>query len=114
VATTIAVVLHEIPQEIGDFGILIHAGFSRAMALLFNLISGLMAIAGVFLAYGLGQTIDDFSHLVLAFTAGSFIYIAGSDLIPELHENPKTKTAFIELFMILVGMAIMFVLTFLE
>ncbi|RJQ37980.1 MAG: ZIP family metal transporter [Dehalococcoidia bacterium] len=85
--TTVAVVLHEIPQEIGDFGILIHAGLGVKKALLFNFGSALIAILGAVLALAVGPHLADFSLAMLPVTAGGFIYIAGSDLIPEVQET---------------------------
>jgi zinc and cadmium transporter len=81
--TTIAVVLHEIPQEIGDIGILIHAGFSRRRALVFNFLTALVAILGAVTALMLGELVESFAAAVLPMTAGGFIYISGSDLLPE-------------------------------
>lgn len=112
-ATTIAVIFHEIPQEIGEFGILLRAGFSRTQALFFNALSACLAFAGLGLAIMLGNSLADFTHLMLAFTAGGFIYIAGSDLIPELHRDPESKDSIWELVAILIGIGIMFLLTFL-
>jgi zinc and cadmium transporter len=88
IATTLAVILHEIPQEIGDFAVLLHAGYSRAKALLFNLLSGLTAVIGVLIAFVIGSAGETFNTWMLSLVAGGFIYIAIADLIPELH---KTK-----------------------
>src|SRR3989344_6873757 len=86
-ATTIAVVLHEIPQEIGDFGVLLHAGFSKAKALFYNFLTSLSAFLGAAIALIIGIKSESFSLFLLPFAAGSFIYIAGSDLVPELHKE---------------------------
>ena len=85
--TTFAVALHEIPQEIGDFGVLVYGGYEPRRALLYNFISSLFAVAGAIIALTLGAFVDDFAAYLLPITAGSFIYVAGSDLIPELHVN---------------------------
>ncbi len=114
IATTIAVILHEIPQEISDFALLIHSGFSRAKALLFNFLSALTALGGAALVIILGTSFDFFSPFALAFTAGGFIYIAGSDLVPELHKSTNLKRSIAELAAMLVGIALMFALTFFE
>ena len=82
--TTVAVILHEIPQEIGDFSILVHAGFSAKKALLVNFGSALTAILGTVLVFVVGTRLQEFSIIMLPITAGGFIYIAGSDLIPEV------------------------------
>ena len=89
-AATVAVILHEIPQEIGDFGILIRSGFSKAKALTFNFLSAATAVLGAVLALIVGNAAEAVMPVILALTAGMFIYIAGTDLIPELHrESPR-------------------------
>ena len=93
VATTVAIALHEIPQEIGDFAVLVHGGLSVRRALLFNLASALVAVVGVTIALGVGQRIDGFSAALLPITAGSFIYIAAADLIPEIHRHRDRSLA---------------------
>lgn len=85
-ATTIAVLLHEIPQEIGDFSVLIHAGFTRTRALFYNFLSALMAIVGAVIALTIGN-IESFVSTIVAIGIGSFIYIAVADLIPEIHKS---------------------------
>ena len=84
IATTLAVVLHEIPHELGDFGILVGSGLSVRRAMLFNFFSACFAILGTLVALGLGTRMEGFSTLMLPFTAGTFIYLAGTDLLPEL------------------------------
>jgi zinc and cadmium transporter len=107
-ATTVAVLLHEIPQEIGDFGILIHGGLTVKKALLFNFTSALTSVIGVILALVLGTSLEGIVLYFLPMTAGGFIYIAGSDLIPELHHNTDVKVSIIQLLALLGGIAIMF------
>lgn len=113
-ATTVAVVLHEIPQEIGDFGILIHAGYSKAKALIFNFLSAITAILGAVIVLTIGIKSAAFASALLPFTAGGFIYIAGSDLIPELRKqcSPLPKI-FIQFIYFILGIATMLALTFL-
>jgi len=89
IATAIAVAAHELPQELGDFGVLIHGGFSRTKALFWNFISSLTAIAGAVAGYLLISSFHNITSLLLPFAAGGFIYIAMSDLVPELHKEPK-------------------------
>ncbi len=116
-ATTVAVILHEIPQEISDFGILIHSGFTTKKALLWNLISACLAIAGavfVFLLGGNGTLLELLTRYALPITAGGFIYIAGSDLVPHLNENNKTTQALIQFAAIGIGVFLMVTLTWLE
>lgn len=88
IATTIAVVLHEIPQEIGDFAVLIHAGYTKKRALWLNFLSALFAFAGLIISFAIAGT-GTFEAYPLPITAGGFIYIALSDLIPELHKEKK-------------------------
>jgi len=85
--TTVAVILHEIPQEIGDFGVLVHAGLSAKKAMLLNFASALTSILGTVLALTIGPHLQSFSLVMLPITAGGFIYIAGSDLIPEVQQE---------------------------
>ncbi|MEK7209136.1 MAG: ZIP family metal transporter [Patescibacteria group bacterium] len=113
-ATTLAVILHEIPQEIGDFGILIHAGFSRGRAILFNALSASLAIVGVIAALIFGVLTEQFTLGLLALAAGGFLYLAGSDLVPELHKTTDPKKSFLQFGAMLIGIALMFALTFLE
>lgn len=113
VATTLAVILHEIPQEIGDFGLLIHAGYSRTKALLYNFFSSVSAFVGFFVA-SFFIVSDDFIALAGAFAAGSFIYIAGSDLVPELRTKKNKKSTVIEFAFIMLGILLMYLLMFLE
>lgn len=112
IATTIAVILHEIPQEIGDFGLLIHAGFSRAKALLWNLISALTAFIGVFIGIGATNFVDSMGPILAGVAAGGFIYIAGSDLVPELHKTKEIRKSVIQLVAILAGIVLMLGLLF--
>lgn len=114
IATTIAVVLHEIPQEIGDFGILIHGGYSKAKALLLNFLVTIFAVAGTVIALFLGGVSEHFTNALVPFAIGAFVYIAGSDLIPELHKDVRAKHSVFQLLAFLVGIGIMGMLLFLE
>lgn len=113
-ATTVAVILHEIPQEIGDFGILIHAGFSRGRAIFFNVLSASFAIVGVVIALIFGAATAQFTTWFLALAAGGFLYIAGSDLVPELHKTTDPRKSAMQFGAMILGIALMFALTFLE
>ena len=114
IATTLAVILHEIPQEIGDFGVLIYSGYKRATALLYNFLSALTAVAGATLVIILGSFPERLVEGVLPFAAGIFIYIASSDLVPELHKHEKGKNVFFEIAGLAVGILAMYLLLFLE
>jgi len=116
-ATTVAVILHEIPQEISDFGILIHSGFSTKKALFWNLISACLAIVGavfVVLLGGNATFLELLTRYALPVTAGGFIYIAGSDLVPHLHMKNRTIEALIQFVAIGLGVFLMVTLTWLE
>ena len=110
ISTTLAVILHEIPQELGDFGVLIYAGFSKKKALFLNFLTALTAFLGVILALLLSNVIPNLTSFLLPFTAGGFIYIAGSDLIPELKKSPKLKSSLLQLFGLCLGISLMLLL----
>lgn len=114
IASTIAIIFHEIPQEIGDFGVLLHAGFSRLKALLFNFFSASLAILGTIIAFFLENIIENSTFYLITLTIGGFIYIAGSDLIPELHKETKPLKSFIQLLALILGIAVMLVLVLVE
>lgn len=105
-ATTIAVILHEIPQELGDFGVLIYGGLSRKKALVFNFISAVTAIVGALITYFLAYMQSVETHLV-PFAAGGFIYIAATDLMPELHKKVHAKESLTQFLVILLGIGLM-------
>ena len=107
--TTLAVMLHEIPQEIGNFGVLVYGGYPPRRALLYNFAAGLAGLVGAGLVLALGSEIEWLADALLPVTAGAFLYIAGSDLIPELnrrHSYPAAK-AVGQLAMMLLGIAVM-------
>ena len=109
IVTTLAVMLHEIPQGIGTFGVLVYGGYPPRRALLYNFATGLGGLVGAGLVLTVGAEIDGLSDWLLPITAGAFLYIAGSDLIPELnrrHSYPATK-AVGQLVMMLLGIAVM-------
>lgn len=108
VATTVAIALHEIPQEIGDFGLLIYGGFSRAKALLFNFISALFAVVGGVFGYVFLSRLEHPTIFLLAFAAGGFIYIATADLIPELHKESGIWKSVTQFVLMVAGIALIF------
>ncbi len=110
IATTVAVILHEIPQEIGDFGILVHGGLAPRKALLLNLLSGLLAVAGAVIALTIGAHVQDGLAVLLPITAGGFIYMATADLIPSLHGEKDYPRAWLQLVFILLGVGVMVLL----
>lgn len=108
--TTLAVIAHEIPQEIGDFGVLIHAGYKRSRALLLNFIISLSAFVGAGLAFALGSLAENAAALILPFAAGGFIYIATADLIPELKKDAHPGKSLFQLTVIILGIGLMLAL----
>lgn len=107
--TTTTIILHEIPQELGDFGVLIYGGFNKYKALLYNFLSALTAIIGTFIGYYFAVHIAGFSQVLLPFAAGGFIYIAGSDLIPELHEVKNRDKSLQTLLTFILGILFMYI-----
>jgi zinc and cadmium transporter len=114
IATTLAIALHEIPQEIGDFGLLLHAGYSRAKALFVNFLSALTAFVGLGLAFLVSSTSELFVPLIAAFAAGNFIYIALADLVPELQKTTRARYSALQILVIALGLLSMFALLALE
>ena len=106
-ATTVAVIFHEIPQEMGDFGVLLHAGMKVKKALIFNFLSALTAVLGVLFILALGIDPDTTVEVIIPITIGGFLYIANTDLIPELHKDVAVKNSIIQLISFLVGVALM-------
>jgi len=113
IATTVAVIAHEIPQEIGDFGVLVYGGFSKLKALFYNFITAITAIIGAIFGFFL-SSVKGFVPGLLPFAAGGFIYIAASDLVPELHKEVKLKKSLMSFLFFLIGIALMWILLFLE
>jgi zinc and cadmium transporter len=108
VVTSLAVIAHEIPQELGDFALLLHSGFSRGKAMLFNMISGLSTVLGGIVAYYSLSVSQQLVPYVLALAASSFIYIAVADLIPGLHKRVEAKATLQQMILILSGIAIIY------
>jgi zinc and cadmium transporter len=106
---TVSVVLHEIPQELGDFGILIKSGYSRKKALLYNLLSGTSSLVFGIAAYFLLELVQGFIPYALAIAAASFLYVSLADLIPEMHKETRPKESIIQFLLILLGVAIIFI-----
>jgi len=105
VSTAVAVAAHEIPQEVGDFAILLHAGYSRTRALTLNVISGASAVAGAVLAVLLVDLLPAARPTLLTVAAASFLYIAMADLIPDLHSGRITGGSVRQLLVVALGIA---------
>ena len=109
--TAVAIIAHEIPQEIGDFIILLNAGFSRLRALCYNALSGLMAVIGGVLAYYFLEKANQAMPYLLVIASSSFIYIAVSDLIPQMHRRPHWQESLRQIVLIAIGVGIVVFLT---
>lgn len=109
VLTSLAVVAHEIPQEVGDFAILLHSGFSRMRAFVYNMLASATMVLGGLLAYFFLSTASALVPYVLALAAASFIYIAVADLIPSLHRRVHMRATIAQTLLIVAGIALIFV-----
>ncbi len=107
IVTTLAVIFHEIPQELGDFGVLVYGGFTKQKALFYNFISALTAVIGAIAGYFISDVAGGFSHFILPLTAGGFIYIATSDLIPEIHKESNLRRSTLAFITFLLGIGFM-------
>ncbi|MBL1276248.1 MAG: ZIP family metal transporter [Ectothiorhodospiraceae bacterium] len=108
IVTALAIAAHEIPQEVGDFVVLLHSGFSRGKALLFNVLASLTTIVGALLAYWSLSDMQDLLPYVLAVAASSFIYIAVADLIPGLHKRAEASETFQQVSLIAAGVLLIY------
>ncbi len=115
IATTLAVILHEIPQEIGDFAVLIHGGFTKSKALLLNFLTALTALVGALMAGYINSITQNIELFLVPLAIGGFIYIAGSDLIPELHKHSdKLSESILQLIAFMIGIVLMALLLVIE
>lgn len=110
IITTLLIIGHEIPQELGNFGVLVYGGFGKTKALIFSFISQLTCVIGGIAAFFFSKSIQGAVPFILPFAAGGFIYIAASDLIPELHKEPKLKKSLISFGFFIVGIVFMLML----
>ncbi len=108
IITTVAVIAHEIPQEIGDFGLLLHKGMKRQKIIMVNLLSAFVSFVGAIGTYILGGAAEYLLPILLSITAGFFIYIASSDLIPEIHYEKRRGFALIETALLLLGIVVIY------
>ncbi|MGV8162129.1 MAG: ZIP family metal transporter [Candidatus Nanoarchaeia archaeon] len=106
VAATISIIFHEIPQEIADFGVLLYSGMSRKKALFFNFLSALTSVIGVVVGILLIEKVHGFKDLIIPFAAGNFIYIAASNLLPELHRKCGLKDTAVHVLAFVIGVGI--------
>jgi len=106
IVTALAVVAHEIPQELGDFAILIHSGYSRSAAFTLNLLTSFAMVLGAITAWFAAEAMTVLIPYILAFTAASFIYVAVSDLMPSLNKNPRVSDTVVQLALIGLGLLI--------
>jgi zinc and cadmium transporter len=109
ITTTIAIATHEIPQEIGDFGVLLYGGFSKKRAIMLNFVVALTAVLGGIVGYFVSNLIDNIVLFILPFAAGGFIYIAATDLVPEIRKELDMKKYMATLFVFICGILIMWV-----
>ena len=114
IATTVAVILHEIPQEVGDFGVLLHSGYTKGRAIFLNFLSALSAVLGVFVAFLFGQNSQTVTLWILPLAAGGFIYVAVADLIPELHKTKEAAYSVIQILAVVAGVLAMVSLLYFE
>jgi zinc and cadmium transporter len=110
VAVTISVALHELPQELSDFGVLLYSGFSRRKALIYNLLSALFAVLGVLIGYFFIRQSQELTLFLIPFAAGGFIYIAASDLIPEINKEKSFRRSFLSFAFFLLAVLMMIAL----
>jgi zinc and cadmium transporter len=105
-ATTIAVIFHELPQEMGDYGILVYAGFKRGRALLLNFVVALVVVLGGISAIFFIEAVEALSGLLIAFSAGGFIYLAASELVPELHKEKSLRKSVVQFVVFILGITL--------
>lgn len=112
IITSVAIALHEIPQEIGDFGVLLYSGFSRKKALIANFLVAATAVLGGIIGYFISFQIENITSFLLPFAAGGFIYISASDLMPEIRKETSLKKSMLSFGFFLLGILIMYLVKF--
>lgn len=110
IATTIAIAIHEIPQELGDFGILLHCGYSKTKAIFYNLLTALVAVVGAVLTLVFASYVQNLVFILMPITAGGFIYLAGTDLFPELHKEKNISSSLMQVLLLVLGIFLMLIL----
>ncbi|MBS3110230.1 ZIP family metal transporter [Candidatus Woesearchaeota archaeon] len=111
IAATVSIIFHEIPQEIGDFGVLLYSGMSKKKAVVFNLLSAAAAILGAILGIFIIGTMARFEYFIISFAAGNFIYIAAANLVPQLHRRCELWETLEHIFAICLGVAVTLLIT---
>ena len=114
IATTIAIFLHEVPMELGDYAVMRHAGFSRKKALLLNFASAMVNVVGVALAFTLGSALPGFSSIATPFAAGAILYLAATGLLPQIRMQGTSKQKAAYFTMTLLGVALMALILLIE
>ena len=109
IIATIAIIAHEIPQEIADFSILIYGGFSKAKALVYNFMTALTAVVGALAAYFYSSAIQNSSIFLTSFAVGGFVYIASTDLIPEIQKEKDLKKSLVQLVLLALGIFLIWI-----
>ncbi|MDQ5951280.1 MAG: zinc and cadmium transporter [Patescibacteria group bacterium] len=114
IATTIAVALHEIPQEISDFGVLLHSGYKVKQALILNFSVALLIVAGGVVGFFMAEMTETISGYLMPIAAGGFIYIAAADLLPEIRQERKLKNSLLHISIFIIGIMMMYFLAHAE
>ncbi len=108
IIASLAVIIHEIPQEIGDFGILVYGGFTKIRALMYNLLFALTAVVGALITYFFSINVEGVNEVLLPLAAGNFIYLSLADLLPEIHHEQDFKRTMLHVLTLVLGIAIIF------
>lgn len=109
-ATTISIISHEIPQELGDFGVLLYSGYNKTKAIIYNFLLSAVAILGALIGYFLSNIIGGFTDIIIPIAAGGFLYIAASDFIPEIHKEINAKSSLLNFLVFLLALVFMFII----
>jgi zinc and cadmium transporter len=109
-ATTISIISHEIPQELGDFGVLLYSGYNKTKAIIYNFLLSAVAILGALAGYFLSSEIGGFNNVIIPIAAGGFLYIAASDFIPEIHKEINAKSSILNFIVFILALLFMFII----
>lgn len=112
VVTSFAIALHEIPQEFGDFAVLVYGGFKKSKALFWNFLCAISAIAGGLLGYFISSYVEGYVAFLLPIAAGGFVYISASDLIPEIRKETRVKASLLSFGIFVLGILITYLTKF--